>query len=82
MDQFFEWYDDVIVYPYFRQLLKLYCGTLLEAKDLPEELSVRVWVDSDMRQMVRLQTLSAMKMNRGRRLIYAKIGAKTTMCYL
>ena len=34
-----------------------------------------------MRQMARLRTLSVMEKNFSRRLLYAKIGAKTTMCY-
>ena len=81
MDRFFEWYDEVIVYPYFRDLLKLYYGIPLDAEDVPEDLSARVWVDSDMRQMARLRTLSVMEKNFSRRLLYAKIGAKTTMCF-
>ena len=43
MDNFFEWYDEVIVYPYFRDLLKLYYRTPLDAEDVPEDLSARVW---------------------------------------
>ena len=34
-----------------------------------------------MRQMARLRTLSVMEKNFSRRLLYAKIGAKTTMCF-
>ena len=51
MKQFFEWYDNSIIYPYYQKLLQLYSLLPNSIVSLPEDLHARVWVDSDMTQM-------------------------------
>ena len=80
MDQYFDWYDTTVLYPYYRQLLEEYCGIPADQEtEFDEEFHARVFVDSDMQQIAQLLQLAIMERNHRLGLQYNKIGAKTTM---
>ena len=79
MDQFYEWYENNIVYPYFRQLLFQYHQIPVQEVGLiPEDKFARFWSNSDMQQTKRLTSLETMQRNMKKRIFHNKIGAKYT----
>ena len=52
MDQFFDWYDNTIVHPYYIKLLKKYTGLPIgdNGEGITDTLATRIWCDSDMSQ--------------------------------
>lgn len=82
MDQYFEWYDTNILYPYYRQLLEQYLGIPADQPtEFDEQFHARVYVDSDMQQISQLMQVAIMRRNYVLGMAYSKIGAKTTMNY-
>ena len=82
MDQYFEWYDTNILYPYYRQLLEQYLGIPADQPtEFDEQFHARVYVDSDMQQISQLMQVAIMRRNFVLGMQYNKIGAKTTMNY-
>ena len=79
MDQFYEWYENNIVYPYFRQLSFQYHQISVQDVGLiPKDLFTRVWLDSDMQQNKRLASLGTMQSNMKKGIYHNKIDAKYT----
>ena len=79
MDQFYELYENNVVYPHYRKLLFQYHQIPVQDVGLiPEDKFARFWSDSDMQQIKRLTSLETMQSNMKKGIFHNKIGAKYT----
>ena len=62
MNKFYEWCEKCIVETFFRNILQSYCSiSATDAEIIPDSLAGRIWVNSDMRQMIRLMSLAVIQ---------------------
>jgi len=78
MDEFFEWYENAIIYPNCRLVRQSYSRVEIVDEEVDFSLATRVWVDSDMGHINRILDLTVMERNLRRGIVYGKIGAKYT----
>ncbi len=86
MAEFYEWYENEVVYPSACAVRRAY--NVFDVSDDNEQSdrivsdadASRVWIDSDMEQIKRITDLEVAERNLSRGLTFAKIGAKFTSC--
>ena len=78
MDEFFEWYENAVIYPNARLVRQAHSRVEIVDEEVDDANATRVWVDSDMGHINRIMEQDVMERNAQRGLRYVKIGAKYT----